>query len=181
MAAHTGSRRGPRRRGGPCSSGARLAGERQDLTPAPFNVRTRVHEYGGGAYVVRDGVIVAANFADQRLYRIDQGTAPRALTAGKQRGSCATRIWSSIWRAAGSSRSAKTIAPAARRSTPLSRCRCPAATRGRILIEGHDFFSSPRLSPDGSRLAWLSWDHPNMPWDGTRLWSAEIAADGSLE
>ena len=51
---------------------------------------------------------------------------------------------------------------------------------GRILIDGHDFFSSPRLSPDGSRLAWLSWDHPNMPWDGTRLWSAEIAADGGV-
>ena len=78
-AAPTGSRRGPRRRGGPCSSGARRPATRQDLTPAPFNVRTRVHEYGGGAYAVRDGVIVAANFADQRLYRIDRrrGAASR--------------------------------------------------------------------------------------------------------
>ena len=55
-------------------------GARRDLTPAPFNVRTRVHEYGGGAYAVRDGVIVAANFADQRLYRIEAGAAPQALT-----------------------------------------------------------------------------------------------------
>ena len=62
------------------------AGERQDLTPAPFNVRTRVHEYGGGAYVVRDGVIVAANFADQRLYRIDQGDCAASADSRKARG-----------------------------------------------------------------------------------------------
>ena len=55
-------------------------GDRQDVTPSAFNVRTRVHEYGGGAYAVRNGIIVAANFADQQLYRIDQGGVPRPLT-----------------------------------------------------------------------------------------------------
>jgi dipeptidyl aminopeptidase/acylaminoacyl peptidase len=154
------------------------AGERQDLTPAPFNVRTRVHEYGGGAYTVRDGVVVAANFADQRLYRIAEGTAPEALTpesAGQLRyadlelDAARGRILAvrEDHRAGGEAINAIV-------AVPLS------GDEGRILIEDHDFFSSPRLSLDGSRLAWLSWDHPNMPWDGTRLWSAEIAADGSV-
>src|SRR3989442_1653106 len=51
---------------------------------------------------------------------------------------------------------------------------------GRVLAHGHDFYASAKLSPDGGQLAWLSWDHPNMPWVGTELWLAEIAADGSL-
>jgi dipeptidyl aminopeptidase/acylaminoacyl peptidase len=156
------------------------AGERQDLTPAPFNVRTRVHEYGGGAYAVRNGVIVAAHFADQRLYRIDQERAPGALTpesggrlryADLQLDLARGRLLAvrEDHRAPGEAIN-KIVA------VPLS-----GGDEGRILVEGHDFFSSPRLSPDGRRLAWLSWDHPNMPWDGTRLWSAEIASDGSLE
>jgi dipeptidyl aminopeptidase/acylaminoacyl peptidase len=155
------------------------AGERQDLTPPPFNVRTRVHEYGGGAYTVRDAVIVAANFADQRLYRIDQESAPRALTpeaAGQLRYADLELDLGREWILAvredhrASGEAINSIV-----AVPLS-----GGDEGRILIDGHDFFSSPRLSPDGRRLAWLSWDHPNMPWDGTRLWSAEIASDGSL-
>jgi dipeptidyl aminopeptidase/acylaminoacyl peptidase len=154
-------------------------GARQDLTPAPFNVRTRVHEYGGGAYAVRDGVIVAANFADQRLYRISDGAAPQPLTPASEgrlryadleldlaRG----RVLAirEDHRAAGEA--VNTVVALA-----LS-----GGDDGRVLIGAHDFFSSPRLSPQGDRLAWLSWDHPDMPWDGTRLWSAEIAADGGL-
>ena len=59
-------------------------------------------------------------------------------------------------------------------------CGIVRPTSGTVLVEGHDFFSSPRLSPDGRRLAWLSWDHPDMPWDATRLWSAEIQDDDGL-
>src|SRR5205823_14737515 len=51
----------------------------------------------------------------------------------------------------------------------------------RVLVSGSDFYAFPRLSPDGSRLAWISWNHPNLPWDGTDLWVAALAADGSLE
>ena len=155
------------------------AGARQDLTPTPFNVRTRVHEYGGGAYAVRDGVIVAANFVDQRLYRIDGGSAALPLTpdsAGQLRYAdfeldvARERVLAvrEDHRTAGEPINAIV-------AVPLS-----GGDEGRVIVGGHDFFSSPRLSPDGRRLAWLSWDHPNMPWDGTRLWSAEIAGDGGL-
>jgi dipeptidyl aminopeptidase/acylaminoacyl peptidase len=155
------------------------AGEGQDLTPTPFNVRTRVHEYGGGAYAVRDGVVVAANFVDQRLYRIAEGTAPQALTpesAGQLRyadqeldlARGRILVVREDHRAGGEAINAIV-------AVPLS-----GGDEGRILIDGHDFFSSPRLSPDGRRLAWLSWDHPNMPWDATRLWSAEITVDGGV-
>lgn len=51
---------------------------------------------------------------------------------------------------------------------------------GEVLVSGYDFFSNPRLSPDGTHLAWLSWRHPNMPWDGTELWLGELAPDGGI-
>jgi dipeptidyl aminopeptidase/acylaminoacyl peptidase len=154
-------------------------GVRRDLTPAPFNVRTRVHEYGGGAYAARDGVIVAVNFADQRLYRLEDGAAPRALTPasdGKLRYAdlepdlARGRVLAirEDHRAAGEA--VNTVVALA----------LAGGDDGRVLVEGHDFFSSPRLSPQGDRLAWLSWDHPDMPWDATTLWSAEITADGGL-
>jgi dipeptidyl aminopeptidase/acylaminoacyl peptidase len=154
-------------------------GNREDLTPAPFNVRTRVHEYGGGAYAVRDGIVVAVNFADQRLYRIDRGGAARPLTpesGGKLRYAdmeldlARERVLAVREDHRAGGEPVNTIVALA-----LS-----GGDEGRVLIEGHDFFTSPRLSPDGRRLAWVGWDHPNMPWDGTRLWTAEIDADGSL-
>ena len=179
-AARTGWRRARGRRGGRCWFAATPDGDRRDLTPAPFNVRTRVHEYGGGAYAVRDGIIVAANFADQRLYRIDQGgAAPHPLTpdsggqlryADMEFDLRRDRVLAVREDHRAGGEPVNTIVALA-----LS-----GGDEGRVLIDGHDFFSSPRLSPDGRRLAWLSWDHPNMPWDGTRLWTAEIAADGSL-
>jgi dipeptidyl aminopeptidase/acylaminoacyl peptidase len=154
-------------------------GARQDLTPAPFNVRTRVHEYGGGAYAVRDDVVIAANFGDQRLYRIEHGAAARPLTpesAGQVRyADLELDLARGRLLAVREDHRAGGEASNAIVAVPLS-----GGEEGRILIEGHDFVSSPRLSPDGKRLAWLSWDHPDMPWDGTRLWSAEIAADGGL-
>jgi dipeptidyl aminopeptidase/acylaminoacyl peptidase len=154
------------------------AGGRQDLTPARFNVRTRVHEYGGGAYAVQGGIIVAANFGDQRLYRIDDSAA-RALTpesAGQLR-YADMELDPARGRVFAVREAHRTVGEAINAIVAVS---LSGGDEGRILVEGHDFFSSPRLSPDGRRLAWLSWDHPNMPWDGTRLWSAEIAPDGSL-
>jgi dipeptidyl aminopeptidase/acylaminoacyl peptidase len=154
-------------------------GETVDLIPAPFNARTRVHEYGGGAYTVHAGILYFANFADQRLYRTEMGADPQPLTpAGVDLryadfgvDADRNRLLAIREDHRQSSREAVNSIVA----IPLD-----GEHEGEILVAGNDFYSTPRLSPDGSRLAWLTWNHPNMPWDGAELWVAEIRADGSL-
>ena len=154
-----------------------------DLTPAPFNVRSRVHEYGGGAYVVDGDVAVFTDFADLRLHRLDladAGADPRPISpadAGVRfadlridadRGSLlAVR---EDHRGAGEP--VNTIV-----RLDLDG---PNDGLGTVLVSGHDFVAAPRLSPDGTRLAWLQWDHPDMPWDSTELWVATLDDDGAL-
>jgi hypothetical protein len=155
-------------------------GKTIDVTPTPFNVRTRVHEYGGGAYVVAEGVVYFSNFADQRLYRQKIGQDPQPLTPAIDLRYADAVVDSSRQRLiavredhTGEGECVNTIvAVAAVPSEPLD--------GGQVLVSGDDFYSSPRLSPDGNYLAWLSWNHPNMPWDGTELWLAPVQADGSL-
>ncbi len=155
-----------------------------DITPAPFNVRTRVHEYGGGAYVVHEGTVYFSNFADQRLYRQQAGAAPEAMTpevtpaaglryadavvdAVRERLICVVEDH----RQGGEAVNAIATIPLA----GLPENRSP-----KVLVSGNDFYSSPRLSPDGTQLAWITWNHPQMPWDGTELWLARVKEDGSL-
>ncbi|HEX7228027.1 MAG TPA: S9 family peptidase, partial [Candidatus Binatia bacterium] len=148
-----------------------------DVTPLRFNARTRVHEYGGGDFAVSDGTVVFANFADQRLYIQRAGGEPKALTR------------------AGELRYADLLIHPSRdqlfcvredHSGPrqpintLVSIEFAKENSQRVLVSGNDFYSSPRLSPSGSRLAWLTWNHPAMPWDGTELWVAEFSPDGSL-
>jgi len=153
-------------------------GQTTDVTPAPFNVRTRVHEYGGGSYLVHQGTLYFSNFADQRLYQQALGAEPIALTpevafryadsvmdAQRQRLLCVREDHT------GEGEAVNTIA-----SVSLN-----GHSDQQILVSGSDFYSSPRLSPDGMHVAWINWNHPNMPWDSTELWMAAIAADGSLE
>ena len=158
-----------------------LDGARQDLTPAPFNVRTRVHEYGGGAYAVRDGLVVAASFADQRLWRVQGGGRVTPITpesgarlryADLELDPAGSRLFAVREDHQGGGEPVNSIVVLG-----LGR----ADDAGREVASGHDFFSSPRLSPDRRRLAWLSWDHPDMPWDATELWLAEIAEDGQID
>jgi dipeptidyl aminopeptidase/acylaminoacyl peptidase len=149
-----------------------------DLTPAPFNVRTRVHEYGGGSYTVSGGVIVFSNFADNRLYRLDPGEEiPVAITPEAPWRFADLRIDSQRLRvlAVREDHSGAGEARAAIVAIPLS-----GATAPTVLVSGPDFLAAPRLSPDGARLAWLEWDHPDMPWDGSRLRTAVVAGDGTL-
>lgn len=149
-----------------------------DVTPPGFNVRTRVHEYGGGAYVVHQGTVYFANFADQRLYRQDPGRSPRPISPdapcryadclvdeGRGRLICVREDHNDL-----DGEAANTLA-----ALPLDGQGEPA-----VLAAGHDFYSGPRLSPDGAKLAWLAWDHPNMPWDDSRLYVASVLADGAL-
>jgi dipeptidyl aminopeptidase/acylaminoacyl peptidase len=153
-------------------------GQAIDLTPSPFNARTRVHEYGGGSFVMSNGVIWFSNFADQRVYRKDVGAEPLAITPEADLRYADSVIDRSRNRmicvredhTVAGSEPANTIV-----SLPLD-----DASEQRVIVSGHDFYSSPRLSTDGSRLAWLAWNHPNMPWDGTELWVANVQEEGSL-
>ncbi|HEY0065233.1 MAG TPA: S9 family peptidase [Telluria sp.] len=147
-----------------------------EMTPAPFNVRTRVHEYGGGASLVADGMVWFSHFADHRLYMIRDGAAPVPVSAGgalrhadfvldrqRQRLISVREDHTN-----GSAQPVNTI------------CAIGADHRETVLASGSDFYAAPRLSPDGKALAWLSWDHPRMPWQGTELWLAEVLDDGTL-
>jgi dipeptidyl aminopeptidase/acylaminoacyl peptidase len=154
-------------------------GTLQELNPAPFNARSRVHEYGGRAYLMDRGVLFFSHFADQRLYRVDPGQAPRPITpeslALRYADLCADARRGLLWgvredhRAGGEPRNCLVALQAQ-----------GDAEGGRIVAEGHDFCAAPRLSPDGTQLAWLSWNHPDMPWDGCELWLAELDASGGL-
>ncbi len=154
---------------------------KDDLTPAPFNVRSRVHEYGGGAWAASGDIVIFSNHADNRLYRTDlDGAAPSPITpegdlrfADLQIDRPANRLFAV--------REDHTFpdAEAANTIVQLS-LDGPNVDGGTIIISGTDFVSTPRLSPDRAELAWLSWNHPNMPWDGTELWRAAIADDGAL-
>lgn len=157
-----------------------------DFTPPEFNVRTRVHEYGGGAYVVHDGIVYFSNFADQRLYGQRQPTSPPVPFTQKTELRFADAIVDrqrnrlicvcEDHRTAGSEPINSLVALSL--DHPISSLTPPSKLI--TLAAGHDFFSSPRLSPSGSQLVWLTWNHPYMPWDGTELWLAEVNADGSL-
>ena len=161
-------------------------GSRQELTPAPLNVRTRVHEYGGGAYLVSNDTLFFSNFADQRLYRQDADEAPRPITpepavpAGV-RYADAQAAADGRWLICVRERhAADEVTEAVNELAVLAAdASSDGFTEGRAIAAGHDFYSSPRISPDGRRLAWLCWDHPRMPWDGTELWVADLASDGS--
>ena len=151
-------------------------GHVSDITPQPFNVRTRVHEYGGGAFLVSEGTIYFTNFADQRVYVQKPELEPQPLTReGKLRYAdfCLDRLRDRLICVCED----HTLDP-----EPENKIVSIDLNSGNVttLIQGNDFYSSPCLSPDGSQLAWLSWDHPNMPWDSTQLWLAKINQDVSI-
>lgn len=150
-----------------------------DMIPMPFNARTRVYEYGGGDFVVSDGVIYASSFVDQRVYRIAQGAEPTPITPeGAFR--YADYILDKQRQRLICVREDHTLSSQNAVNTLVSLSLTDNTDGGTILISGNDFYSTPCLSPDGSQLAWLTWNHSNMPWDGTELWVAQISSDGAL-
>ncbi len=150
-----------------------------DVIPPPFNARTRVHEYGGGEYAVRDGEGYFSNFTDQRIYRVKGDAEPQAITpAVAMRYADAT--FDRLRRGLICVREDHTLANHEPANTLVNIDLDGNESTGKILVAGNDFYSSPRISHDGSRLAWLTWNHPNMPWDGTELWVADFTADGKL-
>ena len=150
-------------------------GKLSDMTPAGFNARTRVHEYGGGDYTVADGIIIFSNFADQRLYRQDLGREPKPLTTPALRyadGQIDRRRNLFFCVREDHTAGGEPINTLARVDLETG--------ESAAIVSGNDFYSSPRLNPDGSLLAWLTWNHPNMPWDGTELWLGRLNAHGSI-
>ncbi len=151
-------------------------GELADILPAPYDARSRAHEYGGGAYTVHQGVVYFVNFADQRIYTLTPGAEPRPLTPE------------------GSLRYADLVVDARRNrllcivedhsqsdqqaENSLVAIDLESGEIALTLAEGDDFYSNPALSPDGTQLAWTAWNHPNMPWDGTELWVADLDERG---
>jgi dipeptidyl aminopeptidase/acylaminoacyl peptidase len=151
-----------------------------DAVPARFDVGSRVHEYGGGAYLPVGTTLFACSQGDQRLYRIDEGHDPVPITAVPP--------------------TPASLRYADLRVTPDGQLLVCVRERHQggdvvnelvalpadgladpwVLASGHDFYAAPRPSPDGRRLAWVSWDRPRMPWDGADLWVADLGPDGRL-
>jgi len=155
------------------------AGNVSDVNPPPLNARTRVHEYGGGDYIVRDGLVYFSNFSDQRLYVGGETDQPQAITpAGEFR--YADPLIDHARQRLICIREDHTVAGREAVNTLVSLNLTGDQSNGEVLASGYDFYSSPRLSPDGSQLAWLTWNHPNMPWDGTELWVATLDRNGSF-
>jgi dipeptidyl aminopeptidase/acylaminoacyl peptidase len=171
----------------PVPGGFGAPGWVRDVTPPGFDVRSRVHEYGGAAYAVHRGNVYFSNFADQRIYRAAVGAvnpaeaglysdivpitpegawyyADYAVDPVRNRLVCVREDHS------GAGEAVNTLV-----SIPFS-----GGSAGDVIAIGHDFYSTPRFSPDGSHLSWLAWRHPNMPWDGTELWIADVGPDGAL-
>ena len=154
-------------------------GTAHDVTPPPFNARTKVHEYGGGAVTVYRGTTFFTNFDDQKLYRQDQDGTPRPISQASQ-----CRYADAVvdaWR----DRLVCVREDHGRADGIVINSIAAVATDGlkpeQVLVQGQDFYSNPRFSPDGKRLAWLSWNHPNMPWTGTELWVATIGGSGEVQ
>lgn len=152
-------------------------GKVSDCTPSDFNVRTRVHEYGGGAFTIADGTIYFSNFSDRRIYRQTPDGTPEAIVPpgpmryadyiiDKQRG----RLIAVREDHSGDGEPVNEIVSINEHDPDDIQ----------VLVTGNDFYSNPRLSSDRKQLCWITWNHPHMPWDGTELWVASVHEDGSL-
>ncbi|CAB1276095.1 S9 family peptidase [Candidatus Nitrosacidococcus tergens] len=153
-------------------------GEIYEINSASYNIRTRVHEYGGGAYLVTDkDQIFFSHFDDQRLYKQELDSDPQPITP------------EGVYRYADGIYDKKHNRLIYIREEHSSDSKEPVNTiigisldgsNVTVLESGADFYATPRLSPDGNYLAWICWHHPNMPWDGTKLWIARIDDQGNL-
>ena len=147
----------------------------EDVTPTGFNVRSRAHEYGGGAALIADGDVYFVNFDTQRIYCQRPGDSPRAVTpetggrfADMQLDRRRNRLICVREDHSGTGEPRNELIAVNLEGRAID-----------VLDGGHDFVSNPRIDAAGDRLAWLTWDHPNMPWDGTTLWMAQLD-DGGL-
>ena len=140
-------------------------------------MRTRVHEYGGAPFIAVGDTVYYSQLSDQRLYELKRGGAPTPVTPPNYRyADCIALPRRCEIRQPRLCACAKITPILPRSATRWCACPQPLAGAGEVLFDGSDFVSYPRLSPDGRRLAFITWNHPNMPWDGTELRVAELTA-----
>ncbi len=144
----------------------------EEILPASFSARTRVHEYGGAAFTVDNGTVYFTNFQDQRLYRLSPNQAPEALTPEGIRFADMQATPLGII-AIGESHLHNDKEP--KNFLALINTQTGEITE---LASGYDFYSSPAISADNKKIAWICWHHPNMPWDNTELWVADLSEKG---
>ncbi len=148
-----------------------------EVLPAEYNCRTRVHEYGGASYLPASVGVFCVNFNDQQIYLSDQNSKFRKITARED-----LRFADFAF----SEKKNMLVAVAERHAPELSEPQNLLVSvdieNGEVtaLSEGEDFYASASFSPDGNQLCWLSWNHPNMPWDGTTLWVADVTGDNEI-
>jgi dipeptidyl aminopeptidase/acylaminoacyl peptidase len=157
-------------------------GDPVDVVPPGFNARTRVHEYGGGEFWLHDMTLWCSNFDDGRVYRFDEpGAEPKPVTPEPPE--------PNAWRYADGrvTLDGHVIVCVRERhdvgGEPLNELVAFASDGSeepRVIATGRDFYAFPRISPDGSRLAWTAWDHPLLPFEGAELWVADLGPDGAL-
>lgn len=153
----------------------------EEATPPGFDCRTRVHEYGGGAFLANGKTLFCSKFDDQRMYRIEPGAdpvpiTPEPLVAAGLRYADGRMTSDGQWIVC-----VRESHPAdGKVSNEIVIIRTNGSLPPRTLVSGRDFYACPRISPDGRSLAWLEWDHPQMPWDGTELWLADLPSGISL-
>lgn len=158
------------------------SGTAAELTPAPFNARTTVHEYGGGGFVIAADSLIFSNFSDQRLYRknLNSSDRPSLLTAGGTDSRYADGVYDE-------SRNriicVRELHPILGQRDAINSIVSidPVQGKERQLLSGNDFYAYPRLNPDRSKFAWITWNFPNMPFDGSELWVGEFDSEGSVE
>lgn len=154
-------------------------GTTTDLVPEGFNARTQVHEYGGGAWFVDNRTLFFSNWTDQRLYRIEEGASPVPITSEPPmpRGlRYADGVVTPDGRWIVCVRESHQEGREA--TNELVILSVDGSSEPRAIVSGKDFYSFPRLSPDGTKLAWTEWSHPNLPWDGTTLLVGDLSSDG---
>ena len=152
-------------------------GEPVELTPAPFNVRTRVHEYGGAPFIVNGQNLYFSNFKDNLLYVRNEDGNIQAITSDpnhRYADGVINSLSNCLYWVREDHTDSAIFAETAIVAMNLD------GSNERIVVSGNDFYSNPRISPDSKQLAYLTWQHPNMPWDTTELWMADLNSDGSV-
>ncbi len=157
-------------------------GSPEEVTPEGTNVRTRVHEYGGGAWcLAADDLVLFVDFADQRLYRQRLGEEPLAITPEPETAAGLRYADFRVTPDGGTVVCVREAHGDGEAENQIVALEIDGSGEPAVLASGRDFYSFPRVSPDGRWLAWTCWDHPNMPWDGTELWLAPLDDPGEAQ